>query len=60
VSSSAIQLEDREWAGEIHLKSNLKFGNMSLAVSSTFATEEKVKNPSKEDEHGAEKKLLAA
>ena len=60
VSSSAIQLEDRVWAGEIHLKSNLKFGNMSLAVSSTFATEEKVKNPSKEDEHGAEKKLLAA
>ena len=60
VSSSERQLEDREWAGEIDLKSNLKFGNMSLAVSSTFATQAVVKNPSEEDEYVAEKKLPAA
>jgi len=60
VSSATKQLEDREWAGEIDLKSNLKFGNMSLALSSTFATEAKVKNPPEEDEHGVEKKPYAA
>jgi hypothetical protein len=60
ISSSTIQLEKREWAGEIDLKSNLKFGNMSLTLSSRFATEGKVKNLPEEDEPVAEKKLPAA
>jgi len=60
VSSSTKQLEDREWAGEIDLKSDLKFGNMSLTLSSRFATERKVKELPEEDEHVAEKKPPAA
>jgi hypothetical protein len=60
VSSSTKQLEDREWAGEIDLKSYLKFGNMSLTLSSRFATEGKVNNLPEEDKHVAKKKPPAA
>jgi hypothetical protein len=60
VSSSTKQLEDREWAGEIDLKSDLKFGNMSLTLSSRFATEGEVKSLQEEDKRVAEKKSPAA
>jgi len=60
VSSSTIQLEKREWAGEIDLKSNLRFGNMSLTLSSRFATESEVKNLQEGDKNVAEKKFPAA
>ena len=60
VSSSRQQLREREWAGEIDLKSYLKFGNLSLSSRSRFATEGEIKNLPEEDEHVAEKKLPAA
>jgi len=60
VSSPRQQLKAREWAGEIDLKSYLKFGNLSLSLRSRFATEGEVKNLPEEDEHVAEKKLPAA
>jgi hypothetical protein len=60
VSSSTKQLGIREWAGEIDLKSDLKFGNMSLTLSSRFATEGKVKNLQKEAKHVAKKRSPAA
>jgi hypothetical protein len=60
VSSSTKQLEVREWAGEIDLKSYLRFGNLSLSLGSRFATEGEVKNLPEEDERVAEKKLPAA
>ena len=60
VSSSRQQLKEREWAGEVDLKSYLKFGNLSLSLRSRFTTEGEPKNLTEKDEHVAEKKLSAA
>jgi len=60
VSSSRQQLKAREWAGEIDLKSYLKFGNLSLTLGSRFATEGKVKNLPEEGEQVGKKKSPAA
>jgi hypothetical protein len=60
VSSPRKQLEEQEWAGEIDLKSNLRFGNMGLTLKTRFAKVSEVKNLPEEDEHVAEKKLPAA
>jgi len=59
VSAPRKKLKEQEWAGEIELKSHLRFGNLDLMLRTRFPTADEVENLPAEDENVAEKKIPA-